>query len=36
MVWNTGEEGWDSEIHSVAAAIQNMLLRAYDLGLGSL
>ena len=36
MVWNAGEEGWDSETHSVAAATQNMLLRAYDLGLGSL
>jgi nitroreductase len=36
MAWNAGEEGWDSEIHSVAAAIQNLLLRAYDLGLGSL
>jgi len=36
MVWNAGEKGWDSEAHSVAAAIQNMLLRAFDLGLGSL
>lgn len=36
MVWNGGERGWSSEDHSVAAAIQNMLLRAYDLGLGSL
>ena len=36
IVWNAGERGWESEIHSVAAAIQNMLLRAYDLGLGSL
>ena len=36
MVWNAGEEGWDSKIHSVAAAIQNMLLRAFDFGLGSL
>jgi nitroreductase len=36
IVWNAGEMGWESEIHSVAAAIQNMLLRAYDLGLGSL
>ncbi len=36
MVWNTGERGWSSEDHSVAAATQNMLLRAYDLGLGSL
>jgi nitroreductase len=36
MVWNAGERGWDSEVHSVAAAIQNMLLKAYSLGLGSL
>ena len=36
MVWNAGERGWSSEDHSVAAATQNMLLRAYDLGLGSL
>ena len=36
VVWNAGEKGWESEIHSVAAAIQNLLLRAYDLGLGSL
>ncbi len=36
MVWNAGEEGWVSEAHSVAAAIQNMLLRAHDLELGSL
>ena len=36
MVWNSGEYGWTTEEHSVAAAIQNMLLRAYDLGLGSL
>lgn len=36
MVWNAGEHGWASEEHSVAAAIQNMLLKAYDLGLGSL
>jgi nitroreductase len=36
MVWNGGARGWSSEDHSVAAAIQNMLLRAYDLGLGSL
>ena len=36
IVWNAGEHGWESEIHSVAAAIQNILLRAYDLGLGSL
>lgn len=36
MVWNAGENDWDSEVHSVAAAIQNMLLKAYGLGLGSL
>jgi nitroreductase len=36
MVYNTAERGWDSEVHSVAAATQNMLLRAHDLGLGSL
>lgn len=36
MVWNAGERGWETEIHSVAAAIQNMLLKAYGLGLGSL
>lgn len=36
MVWNAGERGWETEIHSVAAAIQNMLLKAYDLGLGTL
>lgn len=36
VVWNSGGHGWVTEEHSVAAAIQNMLLRAYDLGLGSL
>lgn len=36
MVWNAGEHGWESEAHSVAAAIQNMLLKAHGLGLGSL
>lgn len=36
VVWNSGGHGWITEEHSVAAAIQNMLLRAYDLGLGSL
>ncbi len=36
IVWNAGEMGWDTEKHSVAAAIQNMLLEAYSLGLGSL
>jgi nitroreductase len=36
VVWNAGEEGWETEVHSVAAAIQNMLLKAHGLGLGSL
>ncbi len=36
IVWNAGEHGWLTEEHSVAAAIQNICLRAYDLGLGSL
>lgn len=36
VVWNAGERGWLTEEHSVAAAMQNMLLRATDLGLGSL
>ena len=36
MVWNTAERGWDTEIHSVAAAIQNLLLKAYSFGLGTL
>jgi nitroreductase len=36
MVWNAGEHGWESEAHSIAAAIQNMLLKAHNLGLGSL
>jgi nitroreductase len=36
MVWNAGEHGWETELQSVAAAIQNMLLKAYSLGLGSL
>jgi len=36
MVWNAGTMGWETEIHSVAAAIQNMLLKAYSLGLGTL
>lgn len=34
-VCNAGEMGWETEAHSVAAAIQNMLLKAYDLGLGT-
>lgn len=36
MVWNAGEKGWETETHSVAAAIQNMLLKAHALGLGTL
>ena len=36
IVWNTNDYGWSSEEHSVAAAMQNVCLRAYDLGLGSL
>ena len=36
IVWNSNEYGWPSEEHSVAAAMQNVCLRAYDLGLGSL
>jgi nitroreductase len=36
MIWNAGDKGWDSEEHSVAAAIQNMLLKAHGIGLGSL
>ena len=36
VVWNTNENGWITEEHSVAAAMQNICLRAYDLGLGSL
>lgn len=35
MVWNAGEMGWETETHSVAAAIQNMLLKAHSLGLGT-
>ncbi len=36
MVWNAGEMGWETEKHSVAAAIQNILLKAFSLGLGTL
>lgn len=36
IVWNAGEYDWTTLEHSVAAAIQNICLRAYDLGLGSL
>jgi nitroreductase len=35
IVWNTNERGWISEVHSVAAAIQNLLLKAHLLGLGT-
>jgi nitroreductase len=35
MVWNTNEQGWITEVHSVSAAIQNLLLKAHALGLGT-
>jgi nitroreductase len=35
VVWNTTELGWTTEIHSVSAAIQNILLKAQSLGLGT-
>lgn len=35
IVWNTNQFGWETEVHSVAAAIQNLLLKAYALGLGT-
>ena len=35
MVWNTNELGWITEVHSVSAAIQNILLKAHSLGLGT-
>jgi len=35
MVWNTNELGWTTEVHSVSAAIQNILLKAHSLGLGT-
>ena len=35
MVWNTNERGWSTEVHSVSAAIQNLLLKAHALGLGT-
>jgi len=35
IVWNTNERGWISEVHSVAAAIQNLLLKAHSLDLGT-
>ena len=36
MVWNAGERVWETEMQSVAASVQNMLLKAHSLGLGSL
>ncbi|MFW9980237.1 MAG: nitroreductase family protein [Candidatus Thorarchaeota archaeon] len=36
VVWNAGKYGWITEGHSVAAAVQNLLLKAHDLGLGGL
>jgi nitroreductase len=36
VVWNSGLNGWPSEEYSIAAAVQNMLLKAHSLGLGSL
>ena len=36
IVWNAGERGWQTEAQSVAAAVQNLLLKACSLGLGSL
>jgi nitroreductase len=33
---NASEMGWETEKYSVAAAIQNMLLKAYSIGLGFL
>jgi len=35
VVWNTNKLGWTTEIHSVSAAIQNLLLKAHALGLGT-
>ncbi len=35
IVWNTNERGWTTEVHGVAAAIQNLLLKAHSLGLGT-
>lgn len=34
VVWNTSELGWTTEIHSISAAIQNILLKAQSLELG--
>lgn len=36
MVWNAGERDGETDVHGVAAAVQNMLLQAHSLGLGSL
>ncbi|MHA1970280.1 MAG: nitroreductase family protein [Candidatus Thorarchaeota archaeon] len=35
VVWNTNELGWTTEVYSVSAAIQNILLKAHALGLGT-
>lgn len=35
IVWNTNERGWTTEAHGVAAATQNLLLKAHSLGLGA-
>jgi len=35
VVWNTNELGWTTEVHSVSAAIQNILLKAHAHGLGT-
>ena len=35
VVWNTNKLGWATEVHSVSAAIQNLLLKAHALGLGT-
>jgi nitroreductase len=35
IVWNTSERGWGTEVHTVAASIQNLLLKAHSLGLGT-
>ncbi len=35
IVWNTNERGWTTEVHSVSAAIQNILLKAHSLDLGA-
>ena len=35
VVWNTNALRWTTEVHSVSAAIQNLLLKAHSLGLGT-